>query len=93
MSSLGSSLGESFGISVRQLRDARNWSQERLAEVADLNRSYVGEIERGTAIPSLATLEKIAAALGLSVSRLIEHTEEIHLSRTTRRINLTAIAC
>ena len=38
---------QSFGITVRRLREERGWSQEQLAGHADLNRSYVGEIERG----------------------------------------------
>ena len=42
-------LVKGFGIAVRQSREAQGWSQERLAEQSDLNRSYVGEIERGIA--------------------------------------------
>jgi transcriptional regulator with XRE-family HTH domain len=48
---------------VRRLREAQGWSQERLAEHADLNRSYIGEIERGVVIASLLTVEKLAGAL------------------------------
>lgn len=59
-----STLVQGFGIAVRQSREARGWSQERLAEHSDLNRSYVGEIERGSVIASLATVEKLAGALG-----------------------------
>ena len=36
-----------FGLAVRQSREALGWSQEQLAARADLNRSYVGEVERG----------------------------------------------
>ena len=45
-----SNIVEIFGVAVRQLREARGWSQEQLSEQANLNRSYVGEIERGRAI-------------------------------------------
>lgn len=45
-----------FGLAVRHFRDQRGWSQELLAEKADLNRSYLGEVERGRAIPSLVTV-------------------------------------
>ena len=58
----------SFGIGVRQLRDAQGWSQEQLAERSNLNRSYIGEIERGCAIASLVTVEKLASALKVSPS-------------------------
>ena len=65
-----------FGRAVRKLRSARGWSQERLAEHADLNRTYLGEIERGVAIPSLASASKIASAFGLRLSVLIASCEE-----------------
>jgi transcriptional regulator with XRE-family HTH domain len=39
-----SDLNGRFGLVVRQLRHARDWSQEALAGRADLNRSYMGEI-------------------------------------------------
>ena len=52
---MSTTLVERFGIAVRRQREAQGWSQELLAERADLNRSYVGEIERGRVIPSLVT--------------------------------------
>jgi transcriptional regulator with XRE-family HTH domain len=83
----------SFGTTVRQLREAQGWSQEQLAERADLNRSYIGELERGQAIPSLLTLKKLSIALGVSLSNLLAHTERIAQTRTLRGIELTSIAC
>lgn len=70
-----SSVHDRFPRLVRQLRKARGWSQEQLAEQADLNRSYVGEIERGTAAPSLHTAEKLAQALDLELSALLAQCE------------------
>ena len=67
----------SFGLAVRRLREAHRWSQEILAEKADLNRSYLGEVERGQAIPSLITLEKLALALGVSISDLLAYCERM----------------
>ena len=67
--------GERFGEVVRQLREARGWSQERLAGQAELNRSYMGEIERATAMPSLATAAKLANALNVPLSELILRCE------------------
>jgi XRE family transcriptional regulator, regulator of sulfur utilization len=60
-----------FGATVRRLREAKAWSQERLAEHAGLNRTYVGEVERGTVIASIVTAEKLARALGVHVSELL----------------------
>ena len=68
-------LSRSFGNAVRQVRKERGWSQERLAEHADLNRSYIGDLERGRAMPSLATLTKLASALGLQPSALVARFE------------------
>ena len=64
-----------FGSVIRQLRESRGWSQERLAGQASLNRSYMGEIERSAAMPSLATAEKLAHALDVALSELISRCE------------------
>jgi len=68
-------LSDRFPWVVRQLRHERGWSQERLAERANLNRSYVGEIERGLASPSLATAGKLARALEVELSALVARCE------------------
>ena len=68
-------VGQHFGNVVRQLRQARGWSQERLAWRAELNRSYMGEIERARVTPSLSTAVKLAQALELPLSELIAHCE------------------
>ena len=67
---------ERFGAVFRQLREARGWSRERLAGRAELNRSYMGEIERAAAMPSLTTAVKLAHALGVPLSQLIAWCEE-----------------
>jgi transcriptional regulator with XRE-family HTH domain len=89
---ISSDLVQSFGIGVRQLREAHGWSQERLAENANLNRSYIGEIERGCAIASLATVEKLAAALQLAPSALLTRGEAISRTNLARGAALMAIA-
>ena len=68
-------LRQRFGQVVRVTREDRGWSQEQLAGRADLNRSYLGEIERGTVMPSIETAAKLAAALGVSLSSLIARFE------------------
>jgi transcriptional regulator with XRE-family HTH domain len=83
---------EDFGVTVRQLREGKDWSQEELAERSDLNRSYVGEIERGRVIPSIVTAQKLATALGINMVGLLMHCEQLEQSRLARRINLAAIA-
>ncbi|MBS0348816.1 MAG: helix-turn-helix transcriptional regulator [Proteobacteria bacterium] len=76
LTSIGlSGLANRFGALVRRLREERDWSQEQLAEYADLNRTYVGDLERGKAMPSLLTVGKLAYALGLPASALIARFE------------------
>lgn len=84
---------KSFGITVRRLREGRGWSQEELAEHADLNRSYIGEIERGKVIVSLVTIQKLSGALGLSMGALMQQSEQASRLQTAQAINLMAIAC
>jgi len=59
-----------FGRRVRELRKAREFSQEELAHRAGLHYTYVGGIERGERNPALVNIGKIAAALGVSPAEL-----------------------
>jgi len=66
-----------FAQVLRQLREEKGWSQEQLAERADLNRSYLGEVERANAVPSIITVSKLAQALDIQMSTLIARCEHI----------------
>jgi transcriptional regulator with XRE-family HTH domain len=59
-----------FGNRVRQLRKARNWSQEEFAQKAGIDRSYMGGVERGERNVSLENICQIAKTLGVSPSEL-----------------------
>lgn len=59
-----------FGSAVRRLRDERGYSQEELAERADLHRNYVGGIERGERNVALENIIKLAKALSVSPKEL-----------------------
>ena len=54
----------SFGQSVAKHRRANNLSQEALAEKADLDRTYVSDIERGVRNPGVKNVVRLAKALG-----------------------------
>ena len=60
---------------IQAKRKARGLSQESLAELAALNRGYLGKIERGVASPSIGTMDKLARALGETLSSLIAQCE------------------
>ena len=81
-----------FGAAVRQLRERQGWSQEMLAAQADLNRSYIGELERGESLASLATIAKLSEALGIRMSELLTHAEQIAQSKNNPSNDLTPIA-
>ncbi|SAL33570.1 DNA-binding protein [Caballeronia cordobensis] len=66
-----SGLVQHLGFAVRQWRESRGWTQEQLAAHAGLNRTYVGEIERGSCIASIVTVEKLAQALEVPIARLL----------------------
>ncbi len=51
---------------VKRLRLERKWSQEDCAEKCDLHRTYIGAVERGERNITLATLDTIATAFGIS---------------------------
>jgi len=61
-----------LGQRIRKMRDQRSWSQEEFAAVCELNRSYMGRIERGEINLTLESLEILAKALGISVSALLK---------------------
>ena len=86
-------LHEFFGIAIKNARMDCGLTQEALAERSNLNRSYVGEIERGRVIPSIVTAQKLATALGINMVGLLMRCEQLEQSRLARRINLAAIAC
>lgn len=61
-----------FAKRVRELRDRKGISQERLGEMAGLHRTYIGMLERAEKNITLVNLEKVAKALGVRPSSLID---------------------
>jgi transcriptional regulator with XRE-family HTH domain len=64
-----------FGQAVRDLRVERGISQERLAELAEIHRTYIGDVERGTRNIALVNMTRIANALGTKLSALLKEAE------------------
>ncbi len=61
---------QKFGIKVRELREKKDISQERLAELAGLDRTYISGIERGKRNVAVVNIEKVAKALGVKIKDL-----------------------
>ena len=61
-----------FGHNVQKYRKAQDLSQEKLAELAGVHRTYIGMIERAEKNITLCNMEKIAKALNNSISKLLE---------------------
>ena len=65
-----------FGHAVRDQRQRMGLSQEKLAEEADLHRTYIGMIERAEKNITLLNIQKISKALGVPISSLFKRIEK-----------------
>ena len=63
---------ERFGLRLRELRKERGYSQEGFAAACELDRTYIGGIERGERNVALRNIETIALTLGLTLAELME---------------------
>lgn len=61
-----------FGSNVQKYRIAKGLSQEKLAELAGVHRTYIGMIERAEKNITLCNIERIAVALNISITKLLE---------------------
>ena len=77
--------GAQVATQVRDIRRARHLSQRQLAGRMQVPRTYISKIENGKAIPTLGSLERLAAALGVEISQLVRD------ARSRREEELSAI--
>ena len=61
-----------LGRAIREVRQAQGTSQEKLALVADVDRSYLGRVERGDNNVAVLTLARLAAALDMTIAKLMQ---------------------
>lgn len=89
-----------FGKRVRGLREAREWTQSKLAKLADVNQPTLQKIETQDRIPGLDIAAKIARALGVSLDELagielldtevadVTHANEAEIRRILQRLSI-----
>ncbi len=65
-------INEKVGFNIRRIREERGLTQEKLAELSDLHRAYIGQIERGEKNIGLKNLERIAKALNINIRVLLD---------------------
>ena len=59
-----------LGLNVRRYREARKFTQEKLAEKSGLDANYISGIERGLRNPGIKNVARLAKALGLTTAEL-----------------------
>ena len=69
-----------FANRIQSIRENLGLSQEDFAEVCDVDRTYIGRLERLERTPKLDTLEKIANGLGVKVHDLINFDKELEVN-------------
>lgn len=66
-----------FGQAVRQVRERRDLSQEKLSFESGLDRTYISGVERGVRNPTLEVIQRLAVSLGTKSSKLLAAAERI----------------
>jgi transcriptional regulator with XRE-family HTH domain len=61
-----------LGVTLKRIRNLKKLTQVALGKAAKVHPVYIAQIEAGTKVPSIATLEKIAKALNVRVGRLLD---------------------
>jgi len=61
-----------LGRRIKQLRQGRGWTQDRLAAEAHIHRNYLGGVERGERNPTVTSTARIARALDVPIAALFQ---------------------
>ncbi len=63
---------QKLGENLKRIRSEKNITQSKLAEILDVDRSFVSNIENGKTNPTLSTITKLAKALDVQIEKLIK---------------------
>lgn len=82
---------EVLAIRIRETRRLKQYSQEVLAEISGLNRSYIGAVERAEHNIGIDNIEKIAKGLGVPIAQLIAPSEPDEVSDVVQPPRVPAV--
>ena len=68
---MSNQINASFGRRLKQLRNKQGWTQVYMAEHVGIDRSYISDMENGKKAVCLPTLQVLAQAFGISMSKLL----------------------
>lgn len=83
-----SQIAKTIGQRIRNYRKILGLSQEKLAELSGCHPTYIGQLERGEKNATLESIEKIAIALQIPLSKLFEKIENYNNSNSENNIPL-----
>lgn len=75
MNIISDNINKKIGLKIKFERQKQNLSQESLGLASNVSRNNIGLIERGEISPTIETLDKIAHALNISLSELVNTTK------------------
>jgi transcriptional regulator with XRE-family HTH domain len=78
-------ISEKFGQVIKAVRERQGMTQEKLAELAEIDRTYVSMIERGKRHPTLEVASRMASALSMKLSEVIRRAERYTAQKPTER--------
>jgi len=70
-----------IGSKIKEYRNEQGLTQKDLATKADISRSYLGDVEKNRYNASVETLQKIASALGIPVTKLLTTEEQLEIAK------------
>jgi len=77
-----------IGLRIKELRKSKNYTQEKLAELINLDISSISKVEQGLSTPSIPTFEKIAQTLGVEIKDFFDFS---HLNKIDRKREINRI--
>ena len=82
---------ELLGKKIQQIRKSRGYTQEKLAEIIEMDSGYICKMETGRHTPSLETLEKLANALKVELSEFLNFETLTETDYKTKLIELIEV--